>query len=203
MLEQKLSLGFMTYQAGKLFLLGLQPNGRLSVFERTFNRCMGVWTNGQTMWISSLYQLWGLENVLEPDQLASDYDRLFVSQVDYISADLVIHDVAVEASGCVPFVYTLFSCLSTFSETDSLVPLWKASIISRLAAEDRRHLKSLALENGEAKYIIAVSQSDVADGWRYRRHNGGCISKSYLPYFELSVYCSSVDQKHVKKSSSL
>ena len=46
MLEQKLSLGFTTYQAGKLFLLGLQPNGRLSVFERTFNRCLGLWSDG-------------------------------------------------------------------------------------------------------------------------------------------------------------
>jgi len=35
--EQQLSLAFTTYQSGKLFLLGLQPDGRLSVFERTFN----------------------------------------------------------------------------------------------------------------------------------------------------------------------
>ena len=57
MQEQRLSLAFTTYQAGKLFLLGLQPNGRLSVFERTFNRCLGLWSNGQTMWMTSLYQL--------------------------------------------------------------------------------------------------------------------------------------------------
>jgi hypothetical protein len=31
--EQKISLAFTTYQAGKLFLVGLQPNGRLSIFE--------------------------------------------------------------------------------------------------------------------------------------------------------------------------
>jgi hypothetical protein len=49
MQEQRLSLAFTTYQAGKLFLLGLQPNGRLSVFERTFNRCLGLWSNGQTL----------------------------------------------------------------------------------------------------------------------------------------------------------
>lgn len=175
MLEQKLSLGFTTYQAGKLFLLGLQPNGRLSVFERTFNRCLGLWTNGQTMWMSSLYQLWRLENVLEPGQLAADYDRLFVPQVGYTTGDLDIHDVAVEASGRVVFVNTLFSCLATLSETHSFVPLWKPSFISRLAAEDRCHLNGLALENGKAKYVTAVSQSDVADGWRDRRHDGGCV----------------------------
>jgi hypothetical protein len=30
--EQNLSLVFTTYQAGKVFLIGLQPDGKLSVF---------------------------------------------------------------------------------------------------------------------------------------------------------------------------
>lgn len=46
--EQRLSLAFTTYQSGKLFLVGLQPSGRLSVFERTFNRAMGLWANPAT-----------------------------------------------------------------------------------------------------------------------------------------------------------
>jgi len=175
MLEQKLSLGFTTYQAGKLFLLGLQPNGRLSVFERTFNRCLGLWGDGQTLWMSSLYQLLRFENVLEPGQSASGYDRMYVPQVAYTTGDLDIHDVAVEASGRVVFVNTLFGCLATLSDTHSFVPLWKPPFISKLAAEDRCHLNGLALEDGKVKYVTAVSQSDVADGWRDRRHNGGCV----------------------------
>ncbi len=175
MLEQKLSLGFTTYQAGKLFLLGLQPNGRLSVFERTFNRCLGLWGDGQTLWMSSLYQLWRFENVLERGQSAAGYDRLYIPQVGYTTGDLDIHDVAVEKSGRVVFVNTLFGCLATISDTHSFVPLWKPPFLSKLAAEDRCHLNGLALENGKAKYVTAVSQSDVADGWRDRRHDGGCL----------------------------
>jgi uncharacterized protein (TIGR03032 family) len=60
------SLAFTTYQAGKLFLIGLKPDGALSVFERSFERCMGLAGNGQTLWMSSLYQLWRFENALEP-----------------------------------------------------------------------------------------------------------------------------------------
>jgi uncharacterized protein (TIGR03032 family) len=175
MSEQRLSLAFTTYQAGKLFLLGLQPEGKLSVFERTFNRCLGLWSDGQTIWMSSLYQLWRFENVLEPGQTAGGYDRLYVPQVGYTTGDLDIHDVAVEASGRVVFVNTLFGCLATLSETHSFVPLWKPPFISKLAAEDRCHLNGLAIENGKAKYVTAVSQSDVADGWRDRRHDGGCV----------------------------
>jgi len=175
MLQHKLSLAFTTYQAGKLFLLGLQPDGRLSVFERTFNRCLGLWGDGQTLWMSSLYQLWRFENVLEPGQVASAYDRLYVPQVGYTTGDLDIHDVSVEASGRVVFVNTLFGCLATLSDTHSFVPFWKPPFISRLAAEDRCHLNGLAIENGRVKYVTAVSQSDVADGWRDRRHDGGCV----------------------------
>lgn len=175
MLEQQLSLAFTTYQAGKLFLLGLQPNGRLSVFERTFNRCLGLWSNGQTLWMSSLYQLWRFENVLERGQTAGGYDRLYVPQVGYTTGDLDIHDVTVEANGRVVFVNTLFGCLATTSETHSFVPLWKPPFLSKLAAEDRCHLNGVALEDGRVAYATAVSQSDVADGWRDRRHDGGCV----------------------------
>ncbi len=175
LLEQKLSLGFTTYQAGKLFLVGLQPDGRLSVFERTYNRCLGLWSNGQTVWMSSLYQLWRFENVLAPGTSSAGHDRLYVPQVGYMTGDLDIHDLAVEASGRVVFVNTLFGCLATISETHHFVPLWKPPFLSRLAAEDRCHLNGLALEHGKAKYVTAVSQSDVADGWRDRRHDGGCV----------------------------
>jgi uncharacterized protein (TIGR03032 family) len=173
--EQKVSLALTTYQAGKLFLLGIQPNGRMSVFERTFNRCLGLWSNGQTIWMSSLYQLWRFENVIDPGQNVSGYDRLYVPQIGYTTGDLDIHDVAVEESGRVVFVNTLFGCLATISDTHSFVPLWKPPFISRLAAEDRCHMNGLALEHGKAKYVTCVSQSDVADGWRDRRHDGGCV----------------------------
>lgn len=173
--ESQLSLAFTTYQAGKLFLLGVSPNGELCVRERSFQRCLGLWSNGQTMWMSSKYQLWRFENVLPAGESAHGHDRIFVPQVGYTTGDLDVHDVAVESSGRVVFVNTLFGCLATLSDTQSFVPLWKPPFIDRLAAEDRCHLNGLALENGAAAYVTVVSQSNVADGWRDHRHNGGCV----------------------------
>ena len=109
----------------------------------------GCGSDGQTMWMSSLYQLWRFENVLERGQSVSVYDRLYVPQVGYTTGDLDIHDVAVEASGRVVFLNTLFGCLATISQTHSFIPLWKPPFISKLAAEDRCHLNGLALENGK------------------------------------------------------
>lgn len=175
MIEQQASLSFSTYQTGKLFLIGLKPDGQLSVFERTFERCMGLWVSSQRLYMSSLYQLWRFENSLQPGQLHQSYDRLYVPQVGYTTGDLDVHDIAEDSGGKVVFVNTLFSCLATVSEQYSFVPLWKPPFISKLAAEDRCHLNGLAMENGRPRYVTAVGQTDVADGWRDRRQNGGCI----------------------------
>jgi len=197
--SQNLSLVFTTYQAGKVFFIGLRQNGQLSVFERTFERCMGLYAHNSSLYLSSLYQLWRLENALEPGQIADGYDAVYVPQVGYITGDLDIHDVVlveppqppllrgkqqVEPQfpslnkgelGGVVFVNTLFSCLATISETKSFVPFWKPPFISKLAAEDRCHLNGLAMRDGQPRYVTAVSQSDVADGWRDKRKDGGCV----------------------------
>ncbi len=173
--KSRLSLTFTTYQAGKLFLLGVSTNGELCVRERSFQRCLGLWSNGQTMWMSSKHQLIRFENVLADGEQAMGHDRLFVPQVSYTTGDLDVHDVVVESSGRVVFVNTLFGCLATLSDTHNFIPLWVPPFIDRLAAEDRCHLNGLALENGAAAYVTLVAQSNVADGWRDHRHGGGCV----------------------------
>lgn len=175
MAEQALSLAFTTYQSGKLFLLGLQPDGRLSIFERTFNRCMGLWANPQTFYMSTLYQLWRFENVLAPGESHGGYDRLYVPRVAWTTGDLDVHDIAVDGSDRVIFVNTLFGCIATTSETHSFRPVWQPPFLTRLAAEDRCHLNGLALRDGEPRYATSVSTSDVADGWRDRRADGGVV----------------------------
>lgn len=173
--EQNSSLAFTTYQAGKLFMLGVNEQHELSVFERTLNRCMGMWSNGQTLYVSTLYQLWRFENALLAGQSSSGYDRVFVPQVGYITGDLDIHDIAVESDGRVIFANTLMSCLARVSETHSMSPCWQPSFISKLAVEDRCHLNGLAMKDGKAAYVTCVSKSDVADGWRDRRADSGIV----------------------------
>ncbi len=173
--EQHVSLAFTTYQTGKLFLLGRQPGGRLAVFERTFNRAMGLWADGQTLWLSTLYQLWRLENLLQPGELYQGRDRLYVPKTANTTGDLDIHDVAIDHTGRPLFVATSFGCIATVSERSSFTPLWRPPFLSKLVAEDRCHLNGLALEDGRARFATAVSTSDVIDGWRDRRQSGGVV----------------------------
>jgi uncharacterized protein (TIGR03032 family) len=175
MAEQKLSLALTTYQIGKLFLLGLKPDDTLSVFERTFNRCMGLCTTTNGLYMSSLYQVWRFENVTQPGQQHDGFDRLYVPHTGTTTGDLDAHDMAVDAQGQLVFVNTLFGCLATLSPTQSFKPLWKPPFISKLAAEDRCHLNGLAMRDGRAAYVTLVGPSDVADGWRDHRAGGGQV----------------------------
>lgn len=173
--ELGVSLAFTTYQIGKLFFVGLQPDGRLSLFERTFNRCMGLCTHGNSLYLGSLYQIWRFENVLEPGQRHDGYDALYVPQVGYTTADVDAHDLAVDRDGRLWFANTLFSCLARISESHSFIPVWKPPFVSKLAAEDRCHLNGLALRDGTPAHVTAVSRSDAADGWREHRRDGGVV----------------------------
>lgn len=173
--EQKISLVFTSYQTGKLFLIGLQPNGRLGVFERTLDRCMGLAVNRGTLFVSTLYQLIRFENILGEGEIHEDHDALYVPRVGHYTGDLDIHDIGVDKKGNVIFANTLFNCLSTVSKTHSFKPLWRPKFISKLAAEDRCHLNGLAMENGVPKYVTCVSETDVAEGWREHRKDGGVL----------------------------
>jgi uncharacterized protein (TIGR03032 family) len=176
--EQRLSLAFTTYHTGKLFLLG-QSGGQLSVFERTFSRCMGLYHDGRgggdALWMSTLNTLIRFENGLRPGVTHDGYDRLYIPRTGHTTGDLDIHDVAVESSGRVVFVNTKFGCLATLSDRYSFSPLWRPPFVSKLAPEDRCHLNGLALDGGRARYVTVVSRSDALDGWRDRRRDGGCV----------------------------
>ena len=174
---EQVSLAFTTYQTGKLFFVGLQESGRLSIFERTFNRCMGLCTDerAETLYMSSLYQMWRFAPAFNKGTDYQGYDRLYVPQVGYTTGDVDIHDVAIRDDGSPVFVSTMFSCLAELSEDYSLNPIWRPPWISKIAAEDRCHLNGLALEDGQPRYVTSVSQADAAEGWRDHRRDGGVL----------------------------
>ena len=172
------SLAFTTYQAGKLFFLGTRPDGKLSVFERTFARAMGlaVGDEGRSLALASEYQIHRFDNVI-PTGEADDqgYDALYAPHAAWVTGDIDAHDIGFGADGRPIFVNTLFGCLAAVSDSHSFRPLWQPPFLSRLAPEDRCHLNGMAMEDGLPQYATAVSRSDVADGWRDRRADGGIV----------------------------
>lgn len=171
------SIAFTTYQAGKVFLLGLKPDGRLAVFERSFARCMGLGAAnaGRSLMLATHHQIIRFDDVLQPGARQGQHDALYAPHATWITGDLDAHDVAPGPDGRPIFVNTLFSCIAEVSDGASFRPLWRPPFISRLAPEDRCHLNGMAVEEGHPRYATAVSRADVADGWRERRADGGVV----------------------------
>ncbi len=173
--RNQVSLGFTSYQSGRLYLAGVDEQMRVAFHERYFARAMGLWGDPQRLLVSTLFQIWRLENVLAPGEVVNGYDRHYVPRVAHTTGDIDVHDIGVMADGRILFVNTLYSCLALLSEVHSFKPYWAPPFISKLAAEDRCHLNGLAMKAGAPTHVTAVSQSDVVNGWRDRRGEGGCL----------------------------
>ncbi len=103
------------------------------------------------------------------------YERLYVPRLSYTTGDIDAHELGIDKNDQLIFVNTKYSCLATPDTVHSFKPLWKPPFISKIAPEDRYHLNGLAMKDGAPKYVTAVSHSDVVDGWRERRHEGGIL----------------------------
>ena len=173
--EQNISLAFSTYQAGKLFLIGRAGAGQLSASDFSAPNCMGIWASADRLWMGSRVQVWRFENILAAGAQRGGRDRVFVPRAAYTTGDLDTPDVAVDAAGELVFVNTRFNCLAALDERQSFRAVWRPPFISKLAAEDRCHLNGLAMRDGAPAFVTAVSRSDVVDGWRDRRADGGVV----------------------------
>ncbi len=173
------SIGLTTYQAGRLFLIGRKPDGGVRAHERLIEQCQGLWTDGQSLWTSGMHAIWRFENEMAPGQVTSaGVDRRFVPREGRVTGRIDCHDIGmtqIDGKRTPVFVNTQFNCLATISETASFKPWWKPSFISAMVPEDRCHLNGLAMDGARPAYVSAVSRSDVLDGWRERRRDGGVI----------------------------
>ena len=174
--EQNISLALTTYQTNRLFLIGRnQEPGRLAVQERLFDKPMGLFWQDDTLTLGCRSQIWQLANRLPAGQCHEDGDRLYVPRQSWITGDINAHDLAIDKKGRLLFVNSDFSCLATLDPDYSFRPLWQPPFISKLLAEDRCHLNGLALQDGEATWMTACSQTDEPAGWRHHRYDGGVV----------------------------
>ena len=175
--SNRLSFAFTSYQTGQLFLVGAQPGGTISINQQYFQRAMGLAYRPGRLYLASQFQLWRLENILRPGETANQsFDALFVPRNAQTLGDIDVHEIAADEAGRVVFVNTSYSCLASPDVRHSFRPVWQPEFITRLANEDRCHLNGLAAgPGGEPRFVTAVSRSDIVNGWRERRADGGVI----------------------------
>lgn len=163
----------------KLWFVGVDPGGELSLFERTFDKCMGLAVDGtEVLWMAGRSHLWRFEHPLEPGVPYEDiYDRVFVPRTAYVTGTVNAHDVAVLDDHRAMFVNTRFGCLATVGERSSFDVAWVPPFLGELRVGDRCHLNGLATVDGQPAFATSVSTSSVVEGWRADRYGGGVITE--------------------------
>lgn len=170
------SIAFTSYQTGRLYIVGHSPDGKLAIHEAVYPRAMGITGDQNRLYLGTLHNVVRMENALQPGQIANEvHDKVYVPRNIQTIGAVDIHEVAVQPDGKFVFVNTKYSCLAEFSLFHSFKPIWKPKFISKLAPEDRCHLNGMAMRDGKPRYVTAVCKSDVVDGWRDRRHDGGVV----------------------------
>ena len=174
--RNKTSLAVSSYQSNRLILIGTMPDGTVSVHQQALSRVMGMSWDRNGLWVASRVQIWRLENILPEGGLFEDsFDLRLMPRTTHITGDIDVHELAADREGRPVFVNTSYSCLATIDPVHSFRPIWKPSFISELVREDRCHMNGLGMLNGRPKYVTAVSQTDVANGWHGRPLPKGVI----------------------------
>ena len=171
---QDMSLAFTTYDVGKIFLIGVGPDGQLAFCERSFPRPMGLGVHANGFWAGTLHQIWRFDNYLAPGARHKGHDALYVPSMAYTTGDVDVHDIHMQGDRPL-FVATQFNCIAEPLPGKSFRVVWRPPFIDRLAAEDRCHLNGIAMQDGAPRYVTCVSTTNVAEGWREHRRNGGVV----------------------------
>lgn len=171
-----ISLAVTSYQSGRLYLLGRNLKGGLMVNEQFFQKAMGLHYRDNTLYMATLATIYRMQNILRANEVMDgQFSDCFVPRTAHLTGILDAHDLGVTADGRILFVNTRYNCIAEISDIHAFKPFWKPHFVSQIVAEDRCHLNGLAMEDGTARFVTAVSKSNTIDGWRDRRADGGIV----------------------------
>ncbi len=174
--RHKVSFAFTARHTGKLFVAGIDNNKQLSVFERTFESAGGLAVRKDSLFVSTISQVWHLKNGLLPGQIQDGFDRVYLPRTSHTTGDCGIHEMVLNGKNQLVFTNTRFSCLSVLSPSYSFRPIWKPEFISELVPEDRCHLNGVAVNSkGQVTHVTACAKSDTRKGWKSADINAGIL----------------------------
>ena len=189
------TMAITTYQAGKLVFISATSPNDLVQLPRSFDKPMGIAINGKRLGVATKNEVIVFADSPEhapgyPEN-PNTYDHLYIPRSTYYSGDTDVHDLIWGKPGMMA-VNTRFSCLSLIDDEYSFKPFWKPSFITEVTPEDRCHLNGLTLQDGMPKYISALGNSNISQGWRENKKNGGVIID--VPTGE--IVCSGLSMPH-------
>lgn len=145
--------------------------------DHNFEKAMSMDLMPNGVAVAARAQVWFLKSApeialcVEP---AGRPDVCLLTRSSHFTGEVQAHELT-WARNELWLVNTAFSCMCRIDGQHSFVPRWRPPFVSDLAADDRCHLNSLAVAEGEPKYATAPSETDTPQGWRANKVTSGCL----------------------------
>ena len=111
---------------------------------------------------------------VDPGILVGAAEDTYVPEKTYFSGEIDTHDLAWGKDGLWA-INTLLSSMSLADNDSSFEAQWRPPFVSDIAPEDRCHLNSVAMVDGQPEYVTAFGEVDTFEGWRENRISGGIV----------------------------
>ena len=161
------TLVFSTYQAGKVIFIRATSPEKIEQHALDFPRPMGLAVSDQRIAVATREEVVILTNTPAAE-------GAYVQEKTYFSGEVDTHDLAWGKDGLWA-INTLLSSMALVDDGSGLESKWRPPFVSDVAPEDRCHLNSMAMVDGQPEYVTAFGEVDTFEGWRENRVSGGIV----------------------------
>ena len=161
------TLVFSTYQAGKVIFIHATSPETIEQRALDFPRPMGLAVSDQRIAVATREEVVVLTNT-------PAVEDTYVQEKTYFSGEVDTHDLAWGKDGLWA-INTLLSSMALTDEHSDFESQWRPPFVSDMAPEDRCHLNSMAMVDGQPEYVTAFGKVDTFEGWRENKVSGGIL----------------------------
>ena len=187
------TLVFSTYQAGKVIFIRATSPENIEQHALDFPRPMGLAISDQRIAVATREEVVVLTNTSVEESTESQHFDLgagavgnsayqtgdaiegtYAPEKTYFSGEVDTHDLAWGKDGLWA-INTLLSSMALVDDGSGLESKWRPPFVSDIAPEDRCHLNSMAMVDGQPEYVTAFGEVDTFEGWRENKTSGGIV----------------------------
>ena len=161
------TLVFSTYQAGKVIFIRATSPETIEQQALDFPRPMGLAVSDQRIAVATRDEVVVLTNTPAAE-------GTYVQEKTYFSGEVDTHDLAWGNDGLWA-INTLLSSMALADDDSNFESQWRPSFVSDVVPEDRCHLNSMAMVDGQPEYVTAFGKVDTFEGWRENKVSGGIL----------------------------
>ena len=171
------TLVFSTYQAGKVIFIRATSPEKIEQYALDFPRPMGLAVSDERIAIATRDEVVVLANTSaegSTESVIGAAEATYMQEKTYFSGEVDTHDLAWGKDGLWA-INTLLSSMALTGESSDFESQWRPPFVSDVVPEDRCHLNSVAMVDGQPEYVTAFGEVDTFEGWRENKVSGGIV----------------------------